>query len=334
MNDSAKILQKVKIQGKLAKQSFFFLLTQHVRSVILILFPFFLLIFFLGLVRYNTALREEIEVLSLLDAPITITPVDYPFLATAPDPLLASVLTAQGAVVMDNGTKIILFSKNPKQKFSMASTTKLMTALTALDHFKLYDVLTVRTDNVAGVNVGIKAGQQFFFIDLLYAMLLPSGNDAAAAIAQNYPGGEEAFVSRMNENARKYFLHDTNFSDPAGLDDAGDYTSPIDLALLSSKVLERALLAQIVATRSRTIADTQGEHVFQLYNLNRLLGEDGVVGLKTGFTDIAGGVLATAKTTQGHTLLFVVMKSEDRFTDTKRLIDIFSGVISYKSIRQ
>jgi len=243
-------------------------------------------------------------------------------------------ITAQAAIVMDDDSKVILFAKNENLRFSMASTTKIMTALTALDYYKLNDILTIKTSNVEGSLVGFKTGENFFFQDLLYAMLLPSANDAAVAISQNYNGGELEFMKKMNEKAYAFNLFNTHFSDPTGLVNDGDYTTVIDLARLSSIAMKNNVLQKIVSTKYKTIANLEGTKTYSFENLNKLLGEYGVNGIKTGFTEEAGGILATSKIEKGHRLIIVVMKSEDRFSDTKKILDLVSGNITYLPIRQ
>lgn len=258
-------------------------------------------------------------------------------IAQAPYPVVRRVLgptlSARSFVVVDDDSKAMMFSLNEHLRLPMASTTKLMTALVALDYFHTYDVLSVFEDRVEGTAVGFRKGEQFTFESLLYALLLPSGNDAAKAIAQNFPGGERAFVRKMNEKAFVMRLFDTNFSDPAGLVDEGDYTTALDLARLSSFALRNETIARIVGTREKVIATRDGKKTYTLSNLNRLLAIDNVTGIKTGFTDRAGGVLLTSVVEGGRTIIIVVMKSRDRFDDTQKLLSLLRGKVTYVSTR-
>ena len=242
-------------------------------------------------------------------------------------------ISAQGAIIMDADSKTVLFSKNPNLRFSPASTTKIMTALTALQFFKPNDILTVKTATSDGSVIGLLQGERMTFQNLLYALLLPSANDAALAISQNYPGGEKAFVAKMNENAKKFNLFNTHYEDPAGLLDDGDYTTPVDLARLASIAIKNPDFAKIVNTKTKTISDIGGFNVYNLDNLNVLLGVDGVNGIKTGYTDEAGQVLVTSKVENGHTIIIVVMLSQDRFSDTEKLLGLVSGNITYLPMR-
>jgi serine-type D-Ala-D-Ala carboxypeptidase (penicillin-binding protein 5/6) len=239
------------------------------------------------------------------------------------------VLSAQSAVIMDDQSKSLLYAKNPGLRFSMASTTKLMTALVGLEQFSLDDHLTVYADTIEGSTVGLRRGEQYTLESILYAMLLPSANDAAVTIADNYPGGRGAFIRRMNEKAKELHLQETRYDDPAGLADDANFTTAVDLAHLSSLAIKDPVIAKITSTKYKTISDLSGTHTLQLENLNKLLGIHGVIGIKTGFTEGAGGVLTTAKKENGHLLIIVVMRSIDRFADTEQLIRLVNGHVTY-----
>ncbi len=289
--------------------------------------------FYIGLILLCTLLLgvdykaradfKEVKVLS--DSADNIT--NYPILQTTYFPQIS----AKGAIVIDADSKVILYSKNPDLRFSTASTTKIMTALTALDHFKLDEVLTVKDATTEGVILGLKSGQQMTFENLLYGLLLPSANDIAQTIAQNYSQDPNEFVKAMNRNALKYNLYNTHFQDPAGLEDEGDYTTPLDLARLASVAIQNEVFAKIVSTKEKVVADLNG-NTYSVKNLNKLLGVDGVDGIKTGYTEGAGQVLVTSKIEKGHTLIIVVMGSEDRFLDTEKLLTMVSGNITYLPI--
>ncbi|HEV2339448.1 MAG TPA: D-alanyl-D-alanine carboxypeptidase [Patescibacteria group bacterium] len=240
-------------------------------------------------------------------------------------------VSANGAYVLDITSGVPIFTKNASVRFSPASTTKMMTALTALAYFKPQAILTVQRNYVEGSGLHFYKGEQFHFIDLLYAMFLPSANDAADAIADNYPGGIDAFVKKMDENVTLFGLFDTHFIDPAGLEDDGDYTSPHDLAIIASHVMQNTLLSRIVDTKIKTIFSLQGD-VYPIKNLNQLLGYEGVNGVKTGTTDEAGEVLVTSAVQHTHQYILVIMKSNDRFSDTEKLLLLITDNVTYLSI--
>lgn len=303
----------------------------------LLLVVVFLLFILTSLISINKIISNEISSNILLKSPITT------FVA-APYPKLHSVLginnfpiarsasvSAESYLVLDSGSHTVLMSKNENLRFSMASTAKIMTALTALEYFKLDDVLTVKEIQVEGSNIGLLLGEKMSLESLLYAMLLPSGNDAALTIAQNYPGGEKAFVETMNKNAQKFHLVNTHFSDPAGLDDNGNYTTVIDLARLAEIAIKNPIISRVVNTKDTVISNSNGARTYPINNLNKLLGINGIDGLKTGFTKEAGGVLVTSQKDNGHTLIIVVMKSEDRFLDTEILLSMIKDNIVYKN---
>ena len=251
----------------------------------------------------------------------------YPFAQNTP--LLN--LSAKGAIIIDADSQVVLFSKNPQLRFSMASTTKIMTALTALDYFKSDAILTVRSAGVGGAVLGLVPGERLTFESLLYAMLLPSANDAAVAIADNYPGGREAFIKRMNEKARSLHLSNTHFADPTGLDDDENYTTVEDLARLASYAIKNPDLSKATSTKQKVIASLGSSKRYELNNLNKLLGTNGVTGIKTGTTEGAGEVLVTSTVENGHTFIIVVMNSTNRFADTRMLLSFISQNIRFVS---
>src|SRR5262249_17236541 len=161
--------------------------------------------------------------------------------------------------------------KNPQLRFSIASTTKIMTALVGLDYYKPDDILTVKTGGVPGSGLNLIPGEQFKFIDLMYAMLLPSANDAAQTIADNYPGGEKAFVNKMNEKALSLHLSNTHYADPIGLNDDGDYSTVVDMARLASYAISNTTFVEVTSTKYKTIYSRNLARIYPLTNLNKLL---------------------------------------------------------------
>ncbi len=265
---------------------------------------------------------------------ISVSPVNtsksfqYPVIKTQFIP----IISATGAIIMDADSKVVLYSKNPDLRFSPASTTKLMTALTALDYFKPKDTLTVKIASREGSIIGLFSGETLSLENLIYAMLLPSANDAAFAIAQSYPMGYEMFIEQMNKKAKDLELSNTHYGDPAGIMDSQNYTTPFDLARLASFAVSNPLIKEVVATKQKVITDTTGTFVYRIENLNELLGINGVNGVKTGYTEEAGQVLVTSKVEKGKTIIIVIMGSEDRFLDTQKLLDLIHDNLSFLSI--
>lgn len=268
---------------------------------------------------------------------LALTPLDnpFPYIIYGDLPVLSDTylpqISAKSAFIMDDTSRVVLFSKNEDLRLSPASTTKIMTALVALDYYKPQDILTVQRFGVEPVVVGFPLATKVRFADALYAMLLPSGNDVAYMIADNYPGGLNAFVAAMNQKAKLFHLTNTHYEDPAGLVDDEDYTTVKDLAILASIALENPTFAKVVDTKEKIITDVSGT-LYKLESTNKLLGLYGVTGVKTGYTGEAGEVLVTSSVIKNHTILFVVMKSDDRFLDTEKLLQLVTNKLTYLSI--
>lgn len=297
---------------------------QKRNNLLLFLTPYLLALVLAGLVVLNHITLQKIERSSL---PVKVESVliePYPLFQFFYEPYI----TAQAAIIMDAKTKRVLFVKNPSLRLSTASTAKIMTALVALDYFHQDSVLTVTGESVEGTIVGFGKGEKVRFEDMLYAMMLPSGNDAAFTIAENYPGGVDVFVQKMNAKARSFHLLNTHFSDPAGLEDDSSFMTVVDLARLSSEAMKDVRFAQIVSTKEKLFSTLEG-NTYDVFNINKLLGVNGVIGIKTGQTTGAGGVLTTAKIEDGRQYIVVVMKSTDRFGDTQNLLNLLTNNIIY-----
>lgn len=289
---------------------------------------FLLIIVGLSLVIVNKVLFFQLQLFRLQPAPaIQFHPSDVPVLGREYLP----EISAEAAYVMDNDSKTVLFSKREELRFSPASTTKIMTALVGLDTYSLQDILTIQRSGVVPVVVGFPRGVGVTFENILYGMFLPSGNDAAYTVADNYPQGFDGFVEAMNKKAQSLHLSSTHYGDPVGLIDDEDYTTVRDLALLASVAISKPELAKIVGTKNYTIHDTAGNQ-YQLKNINQLLGKYGVNGIKTGYTEEAGQVLVTSSVQKGHTFIIVVMKSKDRFADTEKLLQMIQDNVTFLPI--
>jgi D-alanyl-D-alanine carboxypeptidase len=298
---------------------------KHDSDIQLILFPLILLCILLIMHVINSQLFFNLDKQSPITDTSTTTLHPYPYVqaVAAPD------ISAESAIILDRGSQVILFSKNSQLRFSMASTTKIMSAMIALSHYKSNDILTIKRSYVPGSGLNLYEGEKFRFIDLIYAMLLPSANDAAQAIADNYPGGSDAFVEQMNIMAKKLHLTNTHYSDPVGLDDDGDYSTVVDMSRLASYAISNPEFVEVTSTKYKTIADVNFTRQYPLANTNELLGIDGVTGIKTGTTEGAGQVLVTSVVKNHHTYIIVVMESDDRFGDTSMLLNFIDGNVKY-----
>lgn len=287
-----------------------------------ILYLLILAVFFL---LYPGQNRLGVLSTSLLRVPVTIpfpvpTPALYPINVTGVYP--PGDISAKGVVVSDVDSGVILYQRNSDEPFAPASTTKILTALVALDAYALDDVLTVKTVQNTGQTMKLVSGERMSVENLLYGALIQSGNDAVWVLAENYPGGVNAFVAAMNEKARSLSLTRSHFTNPVGFDDPNHTMTPMDLMRLSIAALSNMTIAKMVAIPQITISDVTHTYFHHLTNVNQLLGKvPGVGGIKTGWTEEAGENLVTLVERNGRRVIIVVLKSEDRFADTTKLID-------------
>ncbi len=303
---------------------------RFLRKYIKLLIPAVLLICLIIFVSFDYFLQIRILSLRVSEPPFASLPLaQYPVLDKTgiPD------ISAQAAIIMDRDSKVVLYAKNADLRFSPASTTKIMTAYTALQYFDLSNILTVKREiDTQGSGLNLFKGEKMDVKNLLAGALIYSANDAAFTISQNYPGGDDGFVAKMNENARLLHLSETHFGDPAGLLDSEDYTTARELVRLASIAMQNAVFAKIVATPYATIISADGQYKYFIKNRNTLLGSYGVNGIKTGYTDEAGEVLVTSTILRGRTYYIVVMKSQDRFADTWQLLNLLVNNTTFVSM--
>lgn len=236
--------------------------------------------------------------------------------------ILAPGVSAQGAYIIDSDSMVSLYQKNPDIKLRPASTTKIMTALVMLDKFSPTDVITIKDEGVIGKIVKFQAGEQFILSDMLYALLLESGNDAALAIGENYPGGYAEIVKAMNEKARSLGMNGTVYENVSGIDQGQHKTTVHDMAILTAYAMQNQLFAQIVRTSEKKITSLDNKNVHNLKNTNELLEQEkDINGVKTGWTTLARECLITSIEKDGHKIMIALLGSQDRFGETKKLID-------------
>jgi len=250
----------------------------------------------------------------------TPVPAPYPVNSTGVYP--GYEISAEGVVVYDLESATTMYGRNTEVLLSPASTTKIMTALVALEHYDLDEVVTVATVANSGATMELVPGEQITVENLLYGALIQSGNDAAWAIAEHFDGGVEKFVEAMNAKADELHLTKTHFTNPVGYDDPNHKMSAIDLTRLGAYALTNKTIAKMVAIPHITIADVTHTYYHPLTNVNALLGKiPGVAGIKTGWTEEAGENLVTLVERNGRRVILVVLKSQDRFADTEQLIN-------------
>jgi D-alanyl-D-alanine carboxypeptidase (penicillin-binding protein 5/6) len=235
-------------------------------------------------------------------------------------------LGAQSAIVVDLGTREVLWARDPDSRRAPASLTKMVTAMVAADHASLDRPLQVpagATDfGPDYTTMGLAPGEWFSLADLVQGMFATSGNDAAETLARDLVPRDQ-FVAEMNELVGKLGLTDTHFENPTGVDAPGQYSTAHDLAVIAGWLLTRyPALAALAARPELHLPPTDSRPAFDAVSLDKLLWlYPGATGLKTGYTDAAGGCLAGSATRAGRRLVEVDLGSDELFTDGMRLLD-------------
>ena len=254
----------------------------------------------------------------------------------------APAISAKSAVVIDADTGKILYEQDAHTRRGMASTTKIMTALIALENVSLDLLVTVdpRACGVEGSSVYLFAGEKITMETLLYALMLQSANDAAEAIAYEISGSIEKFAALMNRKADEMGLTATHFDNPHGLDGETHYTTAYELALIAAYAMKNEAFAEIVGTVKKAVPLHNGEATRLLINHNRLLREfDDITGIKTGYTKKCGRTLVSAAEKDGVRLICVTLDDGNDWEDHRALLDhgfslyeemALSGPLSYE----
>jgi serine-type D-Ala-D-Ala carboxypeptidase (penicillin-binding protein 5/6) len=213
----------------------------------------------------------------------------------------------------------LLYGKDAHKRLAPASLTKIMTAIVAIERGNPQDKVAIDVDSRTmweSTVMGLTPGESLALETLLYGLMLPSGNDAALAIAHHVGGSEARFVEMMNEKAKALGLQDTQFRNPHGLDAEGHYSSAYDLAIMARYAMQSPLFQSLSAAQH-----WQAEG-YDLWNLNKLLGHyPGADGVKVGFTDNAGRCLVASATRDGHRVFVTVIRSQDPAGDSRALLD-------------
>lgn len=251
-----------------------------------------------------------------------------PFLSLSPLPekvggsFFTPALSARSAIVVDTESGVVIFEKDPDLPAPPASTTKMITALLALENMNLSDIVQVASINVEPQIMKLVEGERMTLENLLYGVLVWSANDAAEVVAGAFPGGREEFISVMNSKAKEMGMANTNFVNPSGLPDPNHFSTARDLARFAAHAMQNTSFAQFVGTSEITVSSADGRTTHKLVNLNELLGKvSGVLGVKTGWLDDSGGALVSYVNRDGRTIAVVVLESWDRFGDSERLIE-------------
>ncbi len=226
--------------------------------------------------------------------------------------------------VLETSSGRVLYSKNKDKKLPMASTTKIMTAITAIENCDDLDEkfeISSKAVGIEGTSLYLRKGDVFSTRDLLYALMLISGNDASVAIAEHVGGSTSEFVTMMNDLAKKIGAKNTHFANTHGLDADGHYTTAYDLALITAYALKNETFKEIVSTKNIKITNGEGENRY-LKNKNKLLFRlDGCIGVKTGFTNDAGRCLVSAIERDGVRFVCVVLNCGPMFEESETLLN-------------
>ena len=247
-------------------------------------------------------------------------------------PVKAGAISAECAILIDAQTGRVLYEKQAEEKSLIASTTKIMTALVICEQTNVLDRVKIPKEAVGieGSSMYLKEGEVLTVQELLYGLMLQSGNDAAVALAIYCGGTVEGFTELMNDKAHRLGMTQSHFANPNGLDSPGNYSTARDMAILTAYAMQNPIFAQTVSTKTITI----GERC--LRNHNKLLWQlEGANGVKTGYTNAAGRILISSVTRMGRQLIAVTFNAPDDWQDHKTLIeDGFSRFTVQKLIRQ
>lgn len=241
--------------------------------------------------------------------------------------------SAQSAVVLEQSTRQVLFESNAYQQMGMASTTKIMTAIVALEHASPQEIVTVGKNavGVEGSSMWLELGERITVENLLYGLLLNSGNDAAVALAEHVGGSVEQFCQMMNDKAAAIGANQTHFVNPNGLAEEGHYTTAYDLGLISCYALENETFCKIVGTKEKNVPWNNRGYDRKLTNHNKMLQMyEGCDGIKTGFTKSTGRALVTSATREGMQVVAVTLNAPDDWNDHRGMLDQAFAV--YKSV--
>lgn len=255
----------------------------------------------------------------------TIEEVNQIIVETGSDITNEPKINSRRAIIYDRDSKRILYGKCENERCAMASTTKIMTAIIVIENGNLNETVEIssKSANTGGSRLGLKKGDKIKKIDLLYGLLMCSGNDAAVALAENISGSVEEFAILMNNKAKELKLINTNFVTPHGLDQPEHYTTAYELAKLTDYALTNKLFADIVNTKNYVV--NINDFPKNIHNTNELLGVlEGVNGVKTGFTNGAGRCLVTSASRSNMNIICVVLGADTkkiRTSDSVKLIE-------------
>ncbi|KKT35287.1 MAG: d-alanyl-D-alanine carboxypeptidase [Candidatus Collierbacteria bacterium GW2011_GWA1_44_12] len=230
-------------------------------------------------------------------------------------------ITAQAVFIVDLNSQIVLLAKQPNLRLRPASLTKIMTAIVSMDQYEPGALLRVQNGSLSvGAKAELIKGDILTAQSALYALLVPSGNDAAVTLAENFPGGYKSFIDHMNAKVFQLGLTNTHFANVSGVESLNHFTSAYDISIIAQHALARPMFKNIVSTRKITLKSEKGNS-YPLVTTNLLLGKPGILGVKTGWTNDAGECLVTYADRYTHPVLISLLGSKDRFGETEKLLD-------------
>ncbi len=237
---------------------------------------------------------------------------------------ITDATSAKAMCVMEAGSKRVFYTQNEQTKLPMASTTKIMTAITAIENCDDLDKnfeISPKSVGISGTSLYLRKGEVMSTRDLLYGLMLISGNDASVAIGEHISGSSKKFIELMNSTAVKIGAKNTHFDNTHGLDSNTHYTTAYDLALITSYAMQNDIFKEIVSTQNKKITNTEGK-VRYLKNKNKLLTRlEGCCGVKTGFTNDAGRCLVSSCERDGMTVVCVVLNCGPMFEESEELLE-------------
>ena len=292
--------------------SFFTILKRYSSTLVALTLAFFVAVSFYG--------RQRIE-----GASVTVTADGRTVLIRSDTPISMPNISAKSAAVIECSSGEIVFSKNENERLPMASTTKIMTAITVIEASDLSARVTVPKEacGIEGSSVYLREGEVFTVEELLYALMLASANDAATALALHTCGSIEAFADKMNEKAASLGLTDTHFTNPHGLNDSEHYTTAKELAIISAYASQNEDFRRICSTKKTIIRRDSKESARLLTNHNKMLTlYEGAFGVKTGFTKASGRCLVSGAERDGLSFIAVTLCAPDDWNDHRALLDL------------
>lgn len=248
--------------------------------------------------------------------------------------VFAMSISAKSSILMDISTNEVLYENNAQQRLSMASTTKIMTAICAIENSDLKKEVTVKNQaiGIEGSSMYLKYNEKILMEDLLYGLMLSSGNDAAVAIALDVSGSIDAFCDLMNTTAQKIGAKNTHFKNPNGLDHKEHYTTAYDLALIASYAMKNEKFSNISSTLKKKIEKTNVSPERYLRNHNKMLVlYEGATGVKTGFTKKSGRCLVSSAKKDNLHVVAVTLNAPNDWNDHRQMLDF--AFSNYKSVK-